>query len=81
MTIIFSENFTSVTTGWSLASTVERRSGDSSVTGYETTGTGGFRDTDGFMLVLEGMMRRQDIQGMLRRRHLCNHRSWNSHSI
>ena len=54
MTIIFSENFTSDATSWSLASTVERRSGDSSVTGYETTGTGGFRDTDGFALVLRG---------------------------
>ncbi len=54
MSIIFSDDFNADATGWSLASTVERRSGDSTVTGNGSSGTDGFRDTDGFALVLRG---------------------------
>jgi len=54
MTIIFYEDFNTDATGWSLASTVERRSGDSTVTGNGSTGTDGFLNTDGFALVLRG---------------------------
>ena len=54
MSTIFSDDFNADATGWSLASTVERRSGDSSVTGNGRTGTDGFRDTDGSALVLRG---------------------------
>ena len=54
MSIVFSDDFNADATGWTLASTVERRSGDSTVTGNGSSGTDGFRDTDGSALVLRG---------------------------